>query len=255
MVAKTKETKSISKYLKWLWEHCIKNRAAAWQAICAVVLSVFTILLYRVSDRATETSRASERAFINFSHLGSGVTLVAPGDGNWTGQEFDLNWINNLNTPANDIVIQANVQAWRSPALPLGYDFPENRQNALAVIGPKGTYGTIARVSKVDLMDAWQANSHIFFWGSVVYRDIFPDDPDRLSEFCVEMTHVTFAGSPQAINQAPPKTGVGQAIGQPTIAPTPAGVVAFQWEACREHNCYDQGCKDYSACVKAARAA
>jgi hypothetical protein len=257
-----RKEKFMGQFLQWLWDHCFKNKAPVWQAICAVILSVFTILLYRVSDRATETSRASERAFLNFSQLGLGVQLNTPNSKDWAGQEFSLNWINSGNTPASDVFIQANAQAWRSD-LPLDYDFPENKENTLGVIGPKSSYGTLAHVSKVDLMDAWIANSRIFFWGSVVYKDIFPDDPSRLSEFCVEMTHVTFAaappsGAPPVANKAAPKKSstppsIPPANTEPTALPAVVGgVIGFQWQACREHNCYDQGCKDYSQRVKDA---
>jgi hypothetical protein len=193
--------------------------------------------------------------------LGPGAQLHAPNSTDWAGQEFSLNWINSGNTPASDVFIQANVQAWRSD-LPLNYDFPENKENTLGVIGPKNTYGTLARVSKVDLMDSWVANSRIFFWGSVVYKDIFPEDPSRLSEFCVEMTHVTFAAAPppaqSATDKAPPKKSpISATIPPANTEPTGpravvGGVVAFQWQACREHNCYDQGCKDYYQRVKDA---
>ena len=235
------------KWAQWIWDNCIKNKASAWQAICAVVLTIFNILLYKVSDRATETSRASERAFLNFSHPGLGVKLIAP-DKTWTGQEVSLNWVNSGNTPAKGVVIQANVQAWRSD-LPLGYAFPENKANSLPVIGPKQIYGTLTQISKVDLVDAWQGQSHLFFWGSVTYKDIFPADPDRLSEFCVEMTHVTFAPSPGAS-----QSSATPAVPAPTIPPTPDTVVGFQWQACREHNCYDEDCKDYSVKIKQMRA-
>jgi len=183
--------------------------------------------------------------------LGLGVNLTGQDFQTWIGQEFSLNWINSGNTPASSIVIQTNVQAWRSD-LPSNYDFPENKQNALAVIGPKGTYGTLARVSKEDLMDAWQAKSRLFFWGSVVYKDIFPKDPDRLSEFCVEMTHITFPSPTSGTKQTAPKA-IPQPTTEPITPPITGGVIAFQWQACHQHNCYDQDCADYSDRVKNAR--
>ena len=233
----------MSKVLSWIWNNCIKDKASAWQAICAVLLTVFTFLLYRVSDRATETSRASERAFVNFGQLTMGVRLIAPDGKTWNGQEFALNWINSGNTPAKGIVIETNAQAFRSD-LPLGYPFPENKATSLAVIGPKGAYGTLAQISTTDIMDSWSNKSRIFFWGSLVYNDTFSGDPDRLSEFCVEMTHITLAPSQNPASPTPPG---------PAVAAPPDAVVGFQWQACREHNCYDEDCKDYSIKVKQMR--
>jgi len=235
---------------KW-FDILFKNKAGMWTAIFTGILSIFTFFLWNVAQSTDETSRSSQRAFLNFSQLGLGVNLTGPDFKAWVGQEFSLNWVNSGNTPASSIVIQANVQAWRS-GLPVDYNFPENRYNTLAAIGPKGIYGTLTRVSKEDLMDTWQAKSHLFFWGSVVYKDIFPKDPDRLSEFCVEMTHVTFA-SP-TVNQTPPQGGAVPPTTGQTLLPIGEGVVAFQWQACAEHNCYDQECKDYSERVRSARA-
>lgn len=226
-------------FLRSVWNKFIKGRAAAWQAICAVILSFFTFLLYRVSDRANETSRASERAFVNFAQPGVGVRLVGA-DGKWLGQEVALNWINSGNTPASDIVIQTNIQVWRAD-LPTGYAFPENKDSALAVIGPKAIYGTNGQITKADLIDAWRGKARLFSWGSVLYKDVFPDDPDRLSEFCVELTHIT-------LGNVQPQGGTTQAF------PTDPDVLqAFQWQACAEHNCYDEGCKDYSSKIKKMR--
>jgi hypothetical protein len=237
--------------LRWVWDNLINGKAAGWEAGCTVILCIFTFLLYRVSNRATETSRATERAFLNFSALGSGVKLVAPDSKTWIGQEFLLNWLNTGNTPAKGIVIQDHVEALHSD-LPIGYPFPETKTPSLAVIGPKGSYATLARVTNIDLLDAWQAKSRIFFWGSVVYRDTFPGDPDRLSEFCVEMTHVAFGTSlPGNQNPATPKS---IALSTPVAPSTPDTLAGFQWQACREHNCYDEDCKDYSAKIKEMRA-
>lgn len=84
--------------LKWIWNH-INDRASPWQAIFAGILTLFTFLLYRVSDRATETSRATERAFVSFAGLQTGVKLAGP-DNTWLGQEVALGWVNSGNTPA-----------------------------------------------------------------------------------------------------------------------------------------------------------
>jgi len=242
----------VTKYFKWLWNNCVVGKASEWQALCAVVLCVFTFLLYRVSDRATETSRASERAFINFGGPVMGVRLVGP-DGKWSGQEIALMWANAGNTPAKAVVMQQNTQTWRSD-LPTGYAFPETRANSLAVIGPKANYGTLVNVSKVDLTDAWQGQSRIFFWGTVLYQDTFPGDADRLSEFCVEMTHVSL-NTLVPLTPTPPSTPASNSVPQPVqpVQTVPDTLTGFQWQACREHNCYDEDCKDYKAKIKEMR--
>src|SRR3989442_10894459 len=43
------------------------GKAGAWTAIFTFIVSVFSGLLWRVSDKANETSIVTQRAFLNFS--------------------------------------------------------------------------------------------------------------------------------------------------------------------------------------------
>jgi hypothetical protein len=237
--------------VKW-FNILFKNKAGMWTAVFTGVLSVFTLLLWNVAKSTDQTSRASERAYLSFVQLGLGVDLLGNDLRTWSGQEFLLNWLNSGNTPATGVVIETNAQAWRS-SLPEGFDFPEikDKNKTVAAIGPKSSYGTTSDINKDDLMDAWAGKSRIFFWGSVVYKDVFPGDPDRLSEFCVEMTHVTFKQAPET-NRPTPRAGGAAAPDQSVPPAIVGGVVGYQWQACREHNCYDQDCKDYFDRVQSA---
>jgi hypothetical protein len=195
----------------------------------------------------SESLQSVQRGLVTFGGLQTGVRLVGPDKKTWLGNEIAVAWVNSGNTPAKSMVIRGNVQAWRSD-LPEGFGFPEDKVNSPAVIGPKSNYGINVRVSKTDLLDTWNGNSRIFFWGSVLYKDAFKGDPDRLSEFCAEMTHVTLVATPVPVQPVPGKpTPIAPSIGE---ADTLAG---FQWQACREHNCYDEDCKDYSSKVKIMR--
>ncbi len=208
------------------------NKAGMWTAIFTGFLVLFTYLLYRVADRQDETARANERAFLSLSGPLLGPRFNSP-SGEWIGQEISLNWNNSGSTPAKDAVIQSNVEAWPTD-LPTGFAFPETKDSRVnTVVGPKAMYGTLAHVSKTDLVAAWQNKSRLFFWGSVVYKDIFPGDPDRLTEFCIEMTHITVNGK--------------------DITDPNAALIGFQWQACRAHNCYDEDCKDFDGKVKELR--
>lgn len=194
----------------------------------------------------SEGLQSVQRAFVNFGGLQIGVKIVGLPDGKtWQGNEIAVGWTNSGNTPAKSIAIRGFIQAWRTD-LPEGFAFPENKVNTPAVIGPKANYSDNDTVSKTDLMDAWHGNTHIFLWGSLLYKDVFQGDPDRLSEFCVELTHITL--TPAATPPAP-------ATGQPAapVAAEPDNLVGFQWQACKEHNCYDEDCKDYSSKVKLMR--
>src|SRR5216683_448536 len=208
------------------------NKAGMWTAIFTGFLVLFTFLLYRVADRQDETARANERAFLSFSGPNLGPRFTSS-SGEWIGYEIGLNWTNSGNTPAKDAVIQANAQVWPTE-LPMGFSYPDSKDSRVnAVVGPKSAYGTLALVSKNDIISTWQGKSRLFFWGEVAYKDIFPGDPDRLTEFCVELTHLTTNG---------------KELSDPSFA-----LIGFQWQACRTHNCYDEDCKNYDARVKELR--
>jgi hypothetical protein len=231
---------------QWIWNSFFVGKAAAWTAVFTGVLTVFTVKMYQVSRLATETTQSAERASLSFNNLGLGARLNDVKQ-NWSGQEISLNWGNTGNTPATDAVMQSNSQPWPTD-LPKGFEFPLLPAKITSVVGPKGLYGTIVQVPKDTLVATWHGKSRLFFWGAVVYKDVFPDDPDRLSEFCVEMTHITVGSMQPNIQATPPQ------IPTPiSIDDLPATIVGAQWQACREHNCYDEGCKDYAERVKEAR--
>jgi hypothetical protein len=213
------------------WNIFFNDRAGVWTALFTGVLSVFTYMLYRVSNSTDETQRSAQRAFLNFNGPVLGPKIVDNG-GHWTGQEFALQWTNSGNTPARDLVIQTNNLPFR-PDIPKEYDFPLATEKTSTVIGPKGTYGTGMVIPKESLADAWHSKGRLFIWGTVIYKDAFPQDPDRLTEFCVELTHLT-------MNTPKPQTPT-----QTTIDDPKATLVGFQWQTCRTHNCYDEDCKDY----------
>jgi hypothetical protein len=222
-----------------IFDVLFKNRAGMYTALFTGVLSLFTYLLWNVSRSTDETSRVSQRAFVNFNGLQVGVNLANNEQKEWVGQEFTLNWINSGNTPASRVDIRTKAQTWRSD-LPADYDFPTEKIANSPTIGPKLVYGTNVQITKNDILDAWHGNSKLFFWGTVVYRDIFfPTDPDHVTEFCIQPVHIVFQ-TPFPDFTKP-------------ITPNFAGVVAMQWQECPQHNCYDDDCRDYHDRVKEAR--
>jgi hypothetical protein len=240
------EKEVIQNMRRWVWNTFFVGKSAAWTAIFTGVLTVFTVKMYQVSSLTNETVRSAERASLSFTSIGLGVRINDI-KRTWSGQEFSLNWINTGNTPASEAVIRTNMQAWPTD-LPQGFEFPLLQDKTTAVVGPKGTYGTNVQVPKDILTSTWYGKSRIFFWGTVVYRDVFRGDPDRVSEFCVEMTHITVGNMQSNASSKTPQIATPISIDDPSAA-----IVVAQWQACREHNCYDEGCKDYSARVKEVR--
>lgn len=230
--------------MRRIFDFLFGGRSAMWTAIFTGVLTVFTWKMYEVSKATSETSRASERAFLSFS----GPALAARNNdlqtGQWASYQLSLNWTNSGSTPATTAVIQANGQIWPTD-LPDGFAFPLLPERTRAVFGPKATYGTSINVPSVDWIQSWHGAGRLFVWGTVVYRDAFPRDPERLSEFCAEIHHIVIGPiQPPAAGAAAPAL---------TIENPNAQIVGFQWQACRQHNCYDNDCRDYTERVADAR--
>src|SRR6266852_4833384 len=54
---------------KWFWNTFFADRASAWTAASTVALVIFSGLLWKVSDRANETSIVAQRAFLTNSGI------------------------------------------------------------------------------------------------------------------------------------------------------------------------------------------
>jgi hypothetical protein len=238
-----------------IWAFLFAGKSAAWTAVFTAILTLFTYKMYQVANTTSELARASERAFLSFSGYALGVRLNGP-DGKWAGQQIFINWTNSGSTPAKDAVIQSNGQP-SFTELTKSFDFPLSADKTVAVIGPKGAQNTTVTIQKEVFEQVWQGKARLFVWGTAIYKDIFPNDPDRLSEFCAEITHVTLGYISQPTVPPPPVKGAATA---PIAPPAPisfndpnAGLIAFQWQSCRAHNCYDEDCKDYPDRLKDIR--
>ena len=196
----------------------------AWSAIFTGVLVFFTRLLYKVNDRATEASIASQRAFLSFS----GPALIKDiQKGKWTGLRVYYLWSNSGTTPAKDGTSEWNMSF--GPIVPAkGLDFdslPQNERHAF-VIGPKAAYQlSPVYLSTQDLEAVAENKKHLFFWGWVTYRDIFSGTPLHLTEFCTEITSAVWTQQDHA---------------------SPAADWNTTSPSCPVHNCYDEDCEDYS---------
>lgn len=217
-----------------IWNFLFRGKAAAWTALFTGVLTVFTYKLYQVANAANETSREGQRAFVSFSGITPLANLTDPTRATRLGLEVQVKWSNSGTTPAQDALGAASAQLWASE-LPDGFDFkdlPGVKGQTLA-IGPKGE-GALSMQLPVNLLASQRAGtSRLYVWGWAVYKDIFSDDPDRLNEFCTEVTHVAI---PADKTMEDPNANVGWALAQ-----------------CNRHNCYDEDCPDYSERVKEAR--
>jgi hypothetical protein len=199
-----------------------------WSCIFTGVLMVFSGLLYEVNNKANETSIATQRAFISFA----GPIVVRDIRGNkLKGVNFYYVMSNSGTTPASETDLEWNMSL--GPTIPQkGLDFetlPQNERTA-SVLGPKANFQFKPVYLSVEDMEAVaDGKEHLFFWGWVTYRDIFKGTPERLSEFCIDVTSATWTKA----NHTDPMADL-------TMVTPP----------CPVHYCYDQKCEDYTARTK-----
>jgi hypothetical protein len=220
----------------------ILKSSAFWTAVFTGLLTYFTYELVRVSDETNKTSRTTQRSFLVFNGITQGVAFQGPADpktkkSSKTGVQIKVNWLNSGDTPAKSVIGVSNFQAWRSD-LPEGFDFHDLIQvsdpaKTAMVVGPHQSIPQLLNVT-IDNFAAQRAGTdRMFFWGWVAYRDAFPNDPPRLSEFCTEMIEV-------AID---PKKDIKDIT----------NAMTWDTQPCHAHTCYDEDCSDYKDRIKEAK--
>jgi hypothetical protein len=117
-----------------------------------------------------------------------------------------------------------------------------NKHHAAYQIGPRAKQeGAIREVADSLIMqtvahfpDVETVHWKIFFWGWVVYRDVLPETKPHVTEFCSHLVEVNF---PITTKQSK------DLMGRPPLSSESSAMIT--WEACDEHNCVDEYCKDY----------
>ena len=206
-------------------------RASGWlTAIFTGVLMIFNGLLWYVTKQSTESTLASQRAFLSiaFSPSIEGVldSRSATNPGKITGYRVHMGWVNNGATPMLTALAEFNVANGADrPAR--GFDFAQLSQAERQeyVVGPHASWEVLPVPMSFDTLTSTESGRHTFAWGWVVYRDIFKGTPARLSEFCFELTNPKWLGGPDHTN--------------------PTNPVSVTTLPCQTHNCYDEQCEDY----------
>ena len=87
-------------------------------------------------------------------------------------------------------------------------------------LGPKEQDATGPRLTiPVSVLQGVEdKTTHLYFWGWLIYQDVFPNTPVHISMFCMELTDVR-----------------GSLVAGTTYQ--------FNWSLCSHHNCADDECK------------
>ena len=209
-----------------IWNRFFSGKSAGWTAAFSGVLVIFTGALVVVTHRANENSVVTQRAYVNFNTI---IPQTVKSDDGKTlkGINFFVSWTNSGTTPTKTASSQVYMRALRSE-LPKGFDLADLlpiKRNA-TVVGPKASVFEALRAPINDIRDVNEGKSHLYFWGWFAYRDIFPSTPQRLTEFCVELTNLK--------STKPDITDLSTEFN-------------FNLVPCGRHDCYDEDCADYKA--------
>jgi hypothetical protein len=212
--------------MRKFWNVLFSGKAAAWAAFSAVVMMVFTGLLWRVNDRANETSVAAQRAFITHSGVAGMIKVVESNQFKGVNVFFALT--NSGTTPAKEAVAQWNIALGdKTPEEGTNFGELPTSETYRFVLGPKANMQPKPIfISLGELEEVERGKKHLFFWGWTTYKDIFDGTPRRLSEYCYSISSLTFS--------KPEHTDIATEI--QTVNPP-----------CPTHNCYDENCEDYSS--------
>jgi len=212
---------------------------AALATVVYAFASVWQLIELTKSNHISRDALESvQRAFVTFKEINREVSneLLPPYDKIWG---ISANWQNSGTTPA--ILIARYIGAGNeekigpSPAHFIGR--VEDRITIPGEIGPKSErrvgpiekpetliFGgmTFPPADREKILKVVQSENFCI-WGWIIYRDVFfPNTPTRLTEFCTYMASGYID-----------KTGF-----HPNL------------QACDEHNCTDENCKDYNTMMQ-----
>src|SRR6266478_4711972 len=207
--------------LTYIWNHAVKGKSTAWQAISAVIMAVVTILLWRVGSATNELAQATQRALISFAGTGPGPSMTSQDHKIRLSQEVLFNWSNSGTTQARNAITTISGEAWPTE-LPQEFDFPDlqGSQIQTIAIGPKEIDSVRAQIPINQIATTWEGKSHLYAWGWIVYDDVFRTPP-HLTEFCVEFMQITIPGGKSSSEFPDPSMNFGWNI-----------------QKCKQHNCY-----------------
>jgi hypothetical protein len=206
----------ISKMLNWI------TGLAAIVGLCGLAYLRGQLGAMIESNKINREALVSvQRAFVNIGKNMQENQVIIPGQAEVKTWEFRPKLGNSGVTPTKNARNHANF-------LPLNEMFPENFQffdigqqspEVPFILGPKeDTTGALLEVPFDRVKDVRDKKAKLFFYGWVIYEDIFPETPKHISMFCIELVDVRGELKPN----------------------TP---YALAWGLCPRHNCADDECK------------
>lgn len=189
---------------------------------------------------SSESLQSVQRAFVRWVGFGANHILRRTPSGDQKSWSFKNSWENSGNTTAAGVVQYFSVD--ELPNEPNDQQFKGDIKSLnfpVTVIGPKGSLESQEIEKPQSFLlgkgrnptHTIESNRGLFFWGWIVYRDVFKDTKPHVTEICMRLTGVNYPAT------AIPKGGFIPANTFPGLT----------YSGCREHNCVDNYCKDYQS--------
>jgi hypothetical protein len=184
-----------------------------------------------------ESLESVQRAFVTFHYL---QAKARPGDNQATRTFLFQAVCENVGvTPAIDAVTKASGDVLSLDSDPSEEQFIGDKSAPVhadigakseTAIGPVARQEVVVPIRTADVVSAprftVENGKSLYIWGWIAYRDIFPTSRPHVSEWCQELYSI----------------GVSRA--------SEGGVAGYtydwSWRNCRQHNCGDEKCPDYS---------
>lgn len=195
-------------------------------------------LLRRSNEINREALESVQRAFVAYH----GIEERRAKQGNRVFWEFQPTYENSGATPALDVINLFSIGEGSGELAE--QEFKIGRQTLpiskwpISTIAPRSTqsvarqfleesyiFGTFLGDDLSEFPNA-HPKPDLYFWGWMVYRDVFRQTKRHLTEFC---RHMDF---PELVTRPP------------------ANSIRFNYEGCEQHNCTDEHCPDYEEITK-----
>ena len=149
--------------------------------------------------------------------------------------ETSAQWENIGNTPAIDVrMVFGSVQ--RNGELTeeefIGLNLAETTLTTSAIAPKAVVESNMIRQREEWFLGKSSHDQHWFYWGWMVYKDIFPDTEIHVTELCWKIEEIKWKVAEN-----------GKHVGKPFFSAVP----------CVQHNCIDKFCGDYATIIHAAQ--
>lgn len=198
----------------------LEKTLAGWTIVlglCTLVLSIATIVIAYFLFTTDQTIKkqvgatlAQLRAYVGTQQIIYDPKMTAePGRPNvFVGSEIGVTWKNFGVTPAKDLEYWLSAK-WYPPGIEPDFSKPTEKipGHIFMTLG-SGTESSspVLFVPAADVEKAMSGQGRVFFWGEAVYRDVFPDTPQRHFHFCLVVLNMPkTANEPAAFNNYKPE--------------------------------------------------